>query len=406
MRHCNATQVTEGCHKLRPSCGNTLTRLATAALKLGVGVSACFILVLPASAHMLNMTRISVDVVNDAPSEIKVQVDLGQSLLTPTQYWEATRGSHQQLTAPAESAIARVQRGLEVLAGGSSRPLKLKDWTFSASSLAAIKNPLSPQMATLIFETDLQDANSLELILHENLEIPWPCLLSVNTSSHRLPQSRVLTQSWRSSRAVPFADSTTPLDARFVSAISSWLPEASWIGAGFQHILPLGLDHIVFVLGLFFVTTGLKSLLWQVSGFTVAHSLTLALASLGYVAAPAAWIEPLIALSIVYIGLEYLYPGRPPTMRFGIVCAFGLLHGLGFASVLQSLSLPDDNRLAALLSFNLGIELGQLTVLAAAFMLVGWFTRQSWYPRAIAQPATITISGIGMYWFLSRTLLS
>ena len=192
---------------------------------------------------------------------------------------------------------------------------------------------------------------------------------------------------------------------RMIGIALAGLPGLTWIAVGFQHIVPRGLDHVLFILGLFFLVAGARPLLWQVTGFTIAHSMTLALASYGVVNVPAAIIEPLIAASIIYIAVDNLYSTQVGRLRFVLVCLFGLLHGLGFASVLRDVSLPQENFLGTLLAFNVGVELGQIAVLIAAFAVVGWFRRHAWYAQAIAQPATVVIAGIGLYWLLHRTII-
>lgn len=353
------------------------------------------------------MTKVTVDVQEDAPSTLTLQIDLGQSLLNPEDYWEIASLSGQTQTLALQPTFATLDERLSLLADGKIQQLRLVSWSLPADSLAAISNPLTPQMAVLSYEVNLPKSSSIQLSIDDALEIPWPCLLRVDLPRARLPVSRLLSENWRTSKPVSLTEeqaSAEPLTATLVAAFSSVLSEAVWVVVGFQHIWPLGFDHILFVLGLFLVSTGAKSLLWQVSAFTLAHSLTLALTALGGLTVPAGIVEPLIALSIVYIGLEYLYPRKSSWLRFGVVFAFGLVHGLGFASALAELSLAAERPWAALLSFNIGIELGQLFVLGLAFLVVCLFLRRPWYSRFIAQPASVTISGVGMYWFLGRII--
>lgn len=146
-----------------------------------------------------------------------------------------------------------------------------------------------------------------------------------------------------------------------------------FIPVGVEHIVPLGLDHILFVLGLFFLSTRMRPLLWQITAFTAAHTVTLALATLGYVNIPDdyMWIvESIIALSIVYVAVENIFTDGLNPWRPAIIFCFGLLHGLGFASVLTAYGLPDGSVLPALLGFNIGVELGQLLCIAVAFVIV------------------------------------
>lgn len=187
---------------------------------------------------------------------------------------------------------------------------------------------------------------------------------------------------------------------------SPWTRLRQYLALGFVHILPRGLDHILFVLGLFLLRAQLRPVLVQVSTFTLAHSLTLALSLYGIVALPATIVEPLIALSIVYVAIENLRTQALTPWRVALVFLFGLLHGLGFAGVLTELQLPRADFAVALLGFNLGVEAGQLTVIAGAAVLVGWCRRRPWYHRRVVVPASLAIAAIGAYWMITRVQAS
>lgn len=179
-----------------------------------------------------------------------------------------------------------------------------------------------------------------------------------------------------------------------------------YVPVGFDHILPKGLDHILFVLGLFFFSTAFRPLLLQVTSFTLAHTVTLALGAFGIVNVPGSIVEPIIAASIVYVAVENIFTSRLHAWRPAIIFVFGLLHGLGFASVLDEFGLPQGQFVAALVGFNVGVEIGQLTVISLAFLAVGyWFGKKPWYRARIAIPASAVIAAIGAYWFVERTLL-
>ncbi len=178
---------------------------------------------------------------------------------------------------------------------------------------------------------------------------------------------------------------------------------AEYIGAGFDHIVPLGLDHILFVLGLFLLSTRPGPLLSQVTMFTLAHSLTLAMAMNGLIELSPRIVEPLIALSIAYVGIENIWHRRLRNSRLALVFAFGLLHGLGFASLLAEFGMPDGAFAIALIAFNVGVEFGQLAVLAGAYLTVGlWFGNTPYYRRWIVIPASLAITLIGLYWTWDR----
>ncbi len=178
---------------------------------------------------------------------------------------------------------------------------------------------------------------------------------------------------------------------------------ASYIVIGFEHIVPKGLDHIMFILGLFLLSTHWRPLLWQVTMFTVAHTITLGLAMNNIVELPANVVEPLIALSIAYVGVENVLSKELHKSRLILVFGFGLLHGLGFAGVLSDFGMPQNDFAVALISFNVGVELGQLAVISLAFISLGfWFKDQQIYRKIVVVPGSAFISIIGLYWFLER----
>ncbi len=155
--------------------------------------------------------------------------------------------------------------------------------------------------------------------------------------------------------------------------LTGWGAFFRFIPVGVEHIVPLGLDHILFVLGLFFLAARIRPLLWQVTAFTAAHTVTLALATLGIVNIPDEYmwiVESIIAASIVYIAVENIFTDGLNPWRPALIFVFGLLHGLGFASVLSAYGLPDGAVIPALLGFNIGVELGQLFSISVAFIVV------------------------------------
>jgi hydrogenase/urease accessory protein HupE len=178
-----------------------------------------------------------------------------------------------------------------------------------------------------------------------------------------------------------------------------------YFGLGFTHILPNGLDHILFVVGIFLLTTKWRSVLLQVSTFTIAHSITLGLTMYGLVSLPARVVEPMIAVSIAYVAIENILTAELKPSRLALVFGFGLLHGMGFAGVLRDLGLPRSQFLTALLTFNAGVEAGQLAVIVLAFAaVVYWRRNQLTYRRLIVQPASLAIAMTGLYWTVQRVL--
>jgi hypothetical protein len=170
---------------------------------------------------------------------------------------------------------------------------------------------------------------------------------------------------------------------------------------GVVHVVPRGFDHILFVLGIFLLQRRWKPLLTQSLAFTAAHTITLGLAAAGHVSVPAKIVEPLIALSIAALAVENLFIREAKPWRLWIVFAFGLVHGLGFASTLSTWIRPGEGFFITLVSANLGVEVGQAIVLAAAWLLtVGWHESRVW-PH-FRRWACVALALTGLFWFVER----
>ncbi|MQY45123.1 HupE/UreJ family protein [Rhizobiales bacterium RZME27] len=178
-----------------------------------------------------------------------------------------------------------------------------------------------------------------------------------------------------------------------------------YLELGFLHILPEGLDHILFVLGIFLLSPHWRPILVQVTAFTLAHSVTLGLSMYGIVSLPSHFVEPLIALSVAYVAIENIVTRNLSPWRPVVVFCFGLLHGLGFAGALQELQLSRADIIPALISFNIGIELAQLVIIAIAYFgFAIWFQRWNIYRPYVAIPASVVIAAIGLFWTAERVL--
>ena len=173
---------------------------------------------------------------------------------------------------------------------------------------------------------------------------------------------------------------------------------------GILQIILYGFDHILFILGLFFFSHKLKPLLIQVTTFTIAHSITLIFGGLGYITISPLIIEVIIAASIIWIGFENLFRKKMKVSRLGVIFTFGLIHGLGFASMFKPKGLEGTDYYLNLLSFNIGIELGLLITLLPLIILIPLFNRLTWYRILIAMPASIIIALFGVEMFIDRIL--
>ena len=369
-------------------------------------------------AHALHFTRVVLSAAETGEVELRVETDLTPPLVDAAGMASLPAAEPavraQRLTDLAQDVLAQLEPSFSPPA---------EKWGFvSADFLAA--DPALPRAAdepasiALVWRSRLAAApdGDVTLVIRSRADarISFPVACSVIPPG----ETQALTR-WLKSPG----DATQPFTWKLVapgsatasaSAGSSQAPHAApepagrlatigqYLWLGFLHILPLGLDHILFVLGLYFLGSGWRALAAQIGTFTLAHTTTLGLAAAGLVHAPASVVEPLIALSISFVALENIFRPRVGPGRLVAVFCFGLLHGLGFAGALSELELPRDQFFTALISFNFGVDFGQLAVLALAFLTVGWFRQKTWYRRAVAVPACSLIAATGLYWTIER----
>lgn len=253
------------------------------------------------------------------------------------------------------------------------------------------------------FLPDLTTARCLVTIVYA----PTASGLPTGASNHVAPQSIIVTPHQRE-----FALISRPL----------WQQVSSFIGLGIEHILT-GYDHILFLFSLLLASHRFRDLLKIVTAFTISHSLTLSLTALNLVSLPSPLVESAIVLSIVYVAWENLLH-RDIQQRWLIVLGFGLIHGMGFASILQDIHIPRSQLFTALVSFNLGVEMGQLVIVVLCFLglqgLRRWMNRgqmnqdqmyqnqmyQNQWHRQFVQWSSRGIIAIGLFWFFQRTVLA
>lgn len=184
---------------------------------------------------------------------------------------------------------------------------------------------------------------------------------------------------------------------------SAWLVFARTIWLGVEHIL-IGVDHVLFVVALLLGGGRLRNVVAIVTAFTLAHSLTLALAWFGLVDLPSRLVESLIAASVAYVAFENLL-GRGTRYRWLLAFAFGLVHGLGFYGALSELALDPAHTLRTLLAFNLGVELGQLAIVAVVFPLLARARGGPWFRRATLS-GSLAILAMALVWLVERAVLA
>jgi hydrogenase/urease accessory protein HupE len=187
---------------------------------------------------------------------------------------------------------------------------------------------------------------------------------------------------------------------------STFTTFVDFLKLGIEHIVT-GYDHLLFLFGLLLVTHSFWPAIKIITFFTIAHSITLACAGLNVVDLPSSFVEPFIAATIVYVGVENLIRGDHPKGRHWLTFGFGLVHGFGFASVLQEMEISSGTTgiLLPLLSFNLGIETGQIVVASVVLPMIWWLNNKPEIAEKFLKGCSIVVSVMGAYWLLERTVL-
>jgi len=362
------------------------TSFADVALCVAVVGSLCAV---PASAHEIGTTRVTALFVEGRTYDVQIVTDataLAEKL-------EASVGK----TLPANSQPAKLQSLLTSL-----------DETFRQRFKIAFDGTVVRPLIAYSVEPAIDDTSAAAATIRLTGEIPpaahdfrWTfgwTFASYALSIRSGPSANAVTE-WLEGgdTSAPFALSSPPPQVDRLATVWRYLT------LGFTHIVPNGLDHMLFVLGIYLLSGRARSVLWQVSAFTVAHSITLGLSMYGLVNVSPRMVEPMIALSIAYVAIENIFSSELKSWRVALVFAFGLLHGMGFAGALREVGLPRSEFLTALVTFNVGVEAGQLAVIGAAFLLVGWHCAQrTWYRSRIVVPASLLIAGTAVYWTIER----
>lgn len=359
----------------------------------------------PLQAHLLNMTRVQLNLGADGQIVVDLSLDLTRAAGGGAAYYQFSRAATPLSDAALAPLLGKLAQAIEVRLDGATIPLQVSEARLpSALPEAEFLSPVAWPMTEIQLHGMLpaNAGGALQLRFDPSFAFEEPIALTLQRPDNGGRMTRWLVAGQLSplfplqASAVPVATVLEP----------TWQTLARYLRFGFLHIIPRGVDHLLFVVGLYLGTRKLRSLLVLVTTFTVAHSLTLILASFGALRVPAAVVEPLIALSIAWIGIENLRSdsSRVSRGRVGMVFAFGLLHGLGFAAALKELGLPPSNFIGALLSFNVGVELGQLTVIALALLLTFRLRQHDSWRRWIVMPGSLAITVLALLWAGQRLM--
>jgi hydrogenase/urease accessory protein HupE len=363
---------------------------------LAVALLCVFLVGAPSvQAHSLVFTRVEAMLAEPAAVNITVDYDLGLVLPQRSAYPALTTSSPEVQQAAIARALPDILDALQFYAGSRPLQLKLQGFTMPNLSAAAFQDPAQDKSTVLRFRAALPpDGGPLVLVVPYGARVDHPVLFAIGT-----PAAGVIARSWVEEGP------SEPFDWRTLAPRPPWWEEvARYFRLGLQHIVPDGLDHILFVLALFFLGQTWRKLIAQTTVFTVAHATTLFLSQYGVASLPGRFVEPLIAFSIACIALENIFRPKLGPARLALVFAFGLVHGLGFASSLSEVRFPRDEFVIALLGFNFGVDCGQLVIIGLALLAVGWFRDKPWFRARIMIPCCLAIAGVGLFWTMRRIL--
>ncbi len=357
----------------------------------------------------------------DGHSEIRVEVDPRSFEVNPEEHDYLTKTATDAISSEELSALgvkanafvaARLKFHFEPL--GEVKP----EFTWSFQKLGdkgALENPDDSSVLVGSWKTTLPKGLSGYRV--ESLKLTDPAAIPMNVNFLNFLDGKQVER-----YAVLFPGETSflldltalaaPMPAASPDSVGQSADSAdlaavftSEVKRGFLHVLPLGLDHVLFVLGLFLMSRKWKPLLFQVTTFTLAHTITLWLASAGIVTLPPSVVEPIIAASIVAVALENLVRRHYSHWRLLIVFIFGLIHGLGFAGVMATRLDSTGSLILGLLGINIGVELGQIAVIAIAFAATFWIVNEEKYRKFVVIPGSLLVALAGIWWVVERTLL-
>jgi HupE / UreJ protein len=359
-------------------------------------------------AHTMMMTQVLVSFGEARTVDVKIDVDLTLLLGSPERYYEIATEEPRKQRQDFAQLVPRIADNLQLFAGAQRLQLDLRGFAAAKAQRADYLDASMSKLSTFNFRGVLPASTGpLKLVVPLGAEIDYPVAYTVQIPAAHVSVTRWLEEGMHESDPFVWADKVRPAAADTVRAANPdtlpWPRQlALYLRLGFHHIVPEGADHILFVLGLFFLGITWRKLLSQTTVFTVAHATTLFLSTYGIFSLPSRYVEPAIALSIAYIAMENVFKPKLGPGRLAVVFGFGLVHGLGFASSLSDVPFPKKDFLVALLGFNFGVDFGQLFVIALAFLAVGWFRNQPWFRARIAVPSSLAIAAVGLFWGVQR----
>lgn len=364
-----------------------------------------------AQAHLLNMSKSSVSLADDGAFTVELALDLLATAGSRQAYWEWSQYSDPMNSPELHKALAQLPSSIALTADGEPVALRLRELRFPKLPKEEYLDPLGWPRTEVLLSGKLPPKtvpSTLQVTYLDSFRFEEPIANTLVDERSGRKQTRWLVTGQHSptfkltSASPSVAEAASPNPTSESAEAKAVFLDMSL--AGFRHIVPDGIDHLLFVAALFFGSASLAGLVSIITLFTLAHSLSLGMTALGWFSAPAALVEPMILLSIVWIAAANLLRKTPSHSSYFLVLLFGLVHGLGFASALRDIGLPADYLLSGLLAFNLGVEAAQLAFLlmlsALGFVVLRVLPGgEQWKRRGslLVITATLLIAGIRFF---------
>lgn len=398
-----------------------LSPLCSELLRFGIVLLLIVAAASVARAHVWNMTRVRVAFVDAQHCTVQLDLDLTRGVGSAAGYYALTQADPATQQKKIGEVFAAFWPRFNFRAGDIPLRGELKGFRLPKGERREFGYVGIGKMTTMDVSVVLPAVSSgpLWFAPDNELAIEYPLAVTFEVPSMDLNVTRWLDAAGPSRRfdyittlaseperanRKAVAQSRLDLSEDEAAAMSVLLTMWRYLHLGFRHIFPTGADHILFVIGLFFLGIDWRKLLTQTTVFTIAHTTTLGLSACGIFSLPAWFVEPAIAGSIAFVAIENIVRPRLTSARLVIVFLFGLIHGLGFAGSLAEIGLPKKEFWVALLSFNFGVDFGQLFILGCCFLIFGWFRQQTWFRPRVVVPVCALVALIGLTWAAQRVL--
>ncbi len=350
-----------------------------------------------AHSHLLNMTTVTLSLQDQHQLSLAYQIDLSAAFKTREAYYEASLLTHPLQTPAIQAVTEQLSKALILRINGEVYPVK---WTYQQFAPAQVdqstyQNMLMWPMTRIQAQASLPDDLQIKTITGQfgaGFRFEEPIALTIKDSTQQMTRWLITMQ-----QSPDFV-----LDQSMVQPqMPSWQALSHYFVLGFEHILPNGYDHLLFIFLLVLVASSVKQSLLQLTIFTCAHSITLALAFFGVVQLPSLLVELLIVASILYLDIEAFRGGQHAQQRYALIFAFGLMHGMGFASALSEQTLPQYGVLLSLLLFNLGIEMAQIVMAMLSMLLIAVLQKTGLAFKKLNQLCAAVAAVLSIYWAIS-----